>query len=260
MKQPEPYDPPPVPRRPLGALTTEQRAALPNLIVIGAAKCGTTAMHRYLSLHPAVSMSARKELMLFGGNRWIERLGWYADQFDPSHPVRGEASPSYTMDPFIPYVVEQMDAVLPSDTRFIYVVGDPLPRVVAHWAEQHGLGNDERSLADAFRSLDPRANPYVAASRYGHHLSLFGTHRVHVIDQNDLRNDRRNALGALFSFIGVDADFWADGFNDEHNIAATKIQRPSLDDDTARRLREFLAADIDDFRAQTGRAFEHWSL
>ncbi|MDP1793846.1 MAG: sulfotransferase domain-containing protein [Acidimicrobiales bacterium] len=260
MKQPVPYDPPPVPRRPLAALSKQQRAALPNLIVIGAAKCGTTALHRYLSLHPEIAMSQRKELMLFGGNRWLERLGWYADQFDASDRVRGEASPSYTMDPFVPDVVAQMDAVLPSDTKFIYIVGDPIPRVVAHWGEQHGLGNDERTLDDALRDLDPRANPYLAASRYGHHLGLFGARPVHVVDQADLRDDRRTALRALFAFVGVDDTFCSDGFDDEHNTAATKIERPLLSDESTAALRDYLTDDIARFRGLTGRDFAHWSL
>jgi len=38
---------------------------LPNLIVIGAAKCGTSSLHAYLDLHPDISMSAQKELWFF---------------------------------------------------------------------------------------------------------------------------------------------------------------------------------------------------
>ncbi len=260
MKQPEPYNPPPAPAQPLAPLTLQQRVALPNLIVIGAAKCGTTALHRYLAAHPEIAMSPRKELMLFGGNRWIERLGWYADQFDGTRAVRGESSPSYSMDPFIPHVVEQMEVVLPEDAKFVYVVGDPIPRVVAHWGEQHGLGNDERSLVDALRDLDPRTNPYVAASRYGHHLGLFGPARVHVIDQADLRDDRRTTLRALFAFIGVDESFWIDAFEHEHNTATTKVARPDLDDETTQRLAVCLAPDVARFRALTQRAFARWSI
>ncbi len=40
---------------------------LPNLIIIGAMKCGTTALHRYLDLHPDVAMSEPKELNFFCG-------------------------------------------------------------------------------------------------------------------------------------------------------------------------------------------------
>ena len=40
---------------------------LPNLIIIGAMKCGTTALHRYLGLHPDVAMSEPKELNFFCG-------------------------------------------------------------------------------------------------------------------------------------------------------------------------------------------------
>jgi len=42
-------------------------AALPNLLVIGAMKCGTTALHRYLGEHPQISMAEAKEVNFFGG-------------------------------------------------------------------------------------------------------------------------------------------------------------------------------------------------
>ncbi len=53
--------------------------ALPNLIVIGAMKCGTTALHRYLGLHPGIFMSSPKELNFFFGPEAVpeEDGGWH---------------------------------------------------------------------------------------------------------------------------------------------------------------------------------------
>src|ERR687894_2292944 len=76
------------------------RHALPNLIVIGAQKCGTSVLHYYLSLHPEVSMSRPKELNFFIEERnWPRGLDWYKSQFDGDARVRGEASPNYTAYP-----------------------------------------------------------------------------------------------------------------------------------------------------------------
>jgi hypothetical protein len=50
---------------------------LPNLIIIGAAKAGTTALHSYLGEHPEIFMSRQKELQLFQRDDWRQQLPWY---------------------------------------------------------------------------------------------------------------------------------------------------------------------------------------
>src|SRR6266480_7909195 len=81
-----------------GAGTAE--GALPNLIVLGAQKCGTSGLHYYLSLHPEVWMSRPKELNFFLEERnWNRGVDWYRRHFDPDARVRGEASPNYTAYP-----------------------------------------------------------------------------------------------------------------------------------------------------------------
>jgi len=45
---------------------------LPNLVIIGAMKCGTTSLHHYLNLHPEISMSKQKELDFFLGKKKME--------------------------------------------------------------------------------------------------------------------------------------------------------------------------------------------
>ena len=85
----------------------KEAGALPTFFVIGAARAGTTSMHYYLSLHPQIQMSATKEPHYFagppgeipyGGPR-VDSLDDYRKLFDPSAPVRGEASPSYAAYP-----------------------------------------------------------------------------------------------------------------------------------------------------------------
>ena len=82
-------------------------SALPTVVIIGAMKCGTTSLHRYLDLHPQAAMSRPKELNFFIGpvaagsadwarGNWHRGAAWYAAHFDPSAEVRGEASPGYT--------------------------------------------------------------------------------------------------------------------------------------------------------------------
>ena len=75
----------------------KRAGALPNLIVIGGLKCGTTSLHHYLNLHPQVAMSRPKELNFFVAElNWELGADWYASHFDRTAQVRGETSPHYT--------------------------------------------------------------------------------------------------------------------------------------------------------------------
>ena len=278
----------------------ELRSRMPNLLVIGAGKCGTSALHFYLSLHPEIGMSERKELQLFGGprERVQARLPTYASRFPADAAVRGEASPSYTMWPAIPEVPEQMTEVL-EEPRFVYIVGDPVPRVVAHWAEQYRLRNEPRSFERMLETLEEPDNPYVCGSRYGsqleRYLGCFPEDRILVLDQRELRADRRATLRRVFEFAGVDADFDSPRFDDAVNEAAAKfrphrltfslierrvigpgsrfpdltkfsvllgrkVHAPPVGDELHERLASVLSADIARFRELTGRQFSHWSI
>jgi hypothetical protein len=105
---------------------------LPNLIVIGAQKCGTSGLHYYLSLHPEVSMSTPKELNYFIAERNLPRgIEWYSRHFDPNARCRGEASPNYTAYPQHLGVPERIAAVVP-DLRLVYIVSDPVERITPH--------------------------------------------------------------------------------------------------------------------------------
>ena len=99
---------------------------LPNFIIIGAGKCGTSALYYYLHHHPEVQMSRVKELRFFNGEKWNQGLGWYESNWDGSSaPVRGEASPGYTTYPEPSDTATRMHDVIP-DAKLIYLVRDPI--------------------------------------------------------------------------------------------------------------------------------------
>src|SRR5689334_1125972 len=113
---------------------------LPNLIIIGAPKAATTSLHGYLKQHPEVGMSAAKELSYFWRDDWRERQAWYEAQFDFEDPrvrVRGESTPFYAAYPFRKHVPERMHELVP-DAKLVYVVRDPIDRLVSHWVQRAG--------------------------------------------------------------------------------------------------------------------------
>src|SRR5947208_8199938 len=105
---------------------------LPNLLIIGAQKCGTTSLHAYLDRHSDVHMAAEKELDFFIADRaWRNGPAWYAGRFRDDAAVRGEASPNYTGWPVWDGVARRAAALIPL-ARLVYLVRDPLGRIGSH--------------------------------------------------------------------------------------------------------------------------------
>ncbi len=204
-------------------------AGLPNLIVIGAQKCGTSSLHRYLDLHPQIGMSRVKELDFFLAHRtWSRGAEWYADQFDPAMTVRGESSPNYTDLPLSDGTAERMLDLVP-EARLIYLVRDPIDRALSHWIHARGLDREERSADEALADLDSR---YVRRSLYRTQLQPFVEHfpreRILIGTQEDLLDRRAETLQRVFRWLDVDPSFDSPQFEREWEVSAGKDRKFSL--------------------------------
>jgi Sulfotransferase family len=246
--------------------------ALPNLIVIGAMKCGTTSLHHYLDQHPDVAMSRIKELNFFFGpadtcgdgdgppdwarGNWHRGTSWYAAQFDPTSRVRGEASPGYT-SPSHRQVAGRMAAVVP-DAQLVYVVRDPVGRAVSQYCHHRREGCEPRDLADAL--LDP-GSQYVARGRYAERLAPFldaGAHAVTIVAQEELDRDRRATLRRLLRVVGVDDEVWSPAMGERRNAAPQPA--PQLDRRLRDRLADAFRDDAERLRELAGRDFPGWTV
>jgi hypothetical protein len=204
--------------------------ALPNLLLVGAMKCGTTSLHRYLDLHPEITMSSPKELRFFDDPAWRDRIDWYMRHFDADAPVTGESTVYYTAHPWIPDVPQRIHELVPH-TRLIYLVGDPLERLVAQWVEWRSIEADRSPemlgkwarlpFSEVLADYDDPRHPVVCPSRYAtqleQYLALFPNEQVMVVDQDDLKHRRVQTLQAIFRFLEVDDGFTSPEFADELN-------------------------------------------
>jgi hypothetical protein len=182
---------------------------LPNLVTIGAMKCATTSLHHYLGLHPEISMARQRGLNFFlEGNHW-RGPDWYAAQFRGSEKIHGDTSPRYTNFPLNPGVPERMFRTLPH-AKLLYIVRDPVERIVSHYTHYVAAGYEDRPIATALEGMedDPVSNPYVCRSLY--HLQLeqylgrYSRSQIHVLFYEDLRDRRAKTLADVFRFLGVD--------------------------------------------------------
>jgi len=146
---------------------TPSNGRLPNVIVIGTIKGGTSALYHYLRQHPDVEMSREKELDFFfdpgilshsprGFERGAWHLGvhWYQQWFQTEKAVCGEASPNYSLGTYAEQIAARMAEVAPQ-ARLIYLVRNPLERMRSHFLmAQKQPGADRHTFSDYVAQSD----------------------------------------------------------------------------------------------------------
>jgi hypothetical protein len=201
----------------------KRHAQLPNLIILGGLKCGTTSIHHYLGLHPEIQMSKPKELNFFVEElNWDLGLDWYASRFDDRFEVRGESSPHYTNQPRFTGVAERIHEHCP-DARLLYMVRDPIKRILSHWVHATGAGYETREMAATLSDPD---TSYMRRSMYWMqlqpYLELFDRSQIEIVTQEELQTEREATMRKAFGFAGVDEDFTSEQFDREWEKSSAK--------------------------------------
>jgi hypothetical protein len=279
--------------------TSGGQGALPNLVVIGGMKCGTTSLHLYLDQHPDIAMSRPKEIHFFLERNAHRSIDWYRSHFDPTAPFRGESSPGYSKYPRRAGVPERMHSLLP-DAKLIYILRDPVERTISQYVHEYQRNFEKRPIGEALASVID--NPYVDASRYHmqltRYLDYYTLSQILVLSTEDLRDDPDTTLSRVVEFLGA-TPFQFDAL-DRANVAERRgrskglgrllesprakmigqrlprgvvelgkgararfsepVQRPRLDARLEQELRDYLGEDAAQLRELTGLAFSQWSL
>ncbi len=198
--------------------------SLPDFLVIGGQRCGTTSLYHYLAAHPQVRIATGKELQYFTlhhgrGSRW------YRAHFPSTAPGERtfEASPYYLFHPSVP---ERVAATLPAG-RFIALLRDPVQRAYSHYLHSRSYGAEPLAFADALaaesqrlevalrRGPDHRAahaalrnHSYLARGRYAEQLERWFAYvpreQIFVVRSEDLYADPARVYADLLRFLDLD--------------------------------------------------------
>lgn len=224
---------------------------LPDFLVIGAPKGGTTSLYRYLATHPDVFMSPVKEPHYFisperrpayrgvAGNRFNSRVVWrfeeYQRLFDGrgGQRVAGEASPTYLYAEGAPEAIRER---LP-DVRMITILRQPADRAYSHFCHNRrirreplddfeaALEAEEQRIAEGWAPMVH----YRARGRYAEqlarYLAVFPSDRILILFQDDLKRNAAGVLAQVCRFLGIDDGFeFATGVR--HNVTSGMPRYP----------------------------------
>jgi len=104
---------------------------LPQALIIGAAKCGTSALIEFLSVHPQVAVSHREIDYFANDKNYFKNISWYLSQMPYSNPyqITIEKTPAYLVDSNAPLRVYKFNPKI----KLVVIVRDPVVRAVSHY-------------------------------------------------------------------------------------------------------------------------------
>lgn len=204
--------------------------ALPDFLVIGAPKAGTTALHTALARHPGLYLSPVKEPKFFltdglpphrggpGDAQTYREHIWRQEDYEalfasaPAGTLRGESTPFYLYD----LQAQQRIRDLVPDARLIVILRDPVERAHSNWAHLWSAGREPigdflRACAQEDRRIAAGWSAfwhYTRLGRYGEQLEhlyrLFPREQVLVFRYVRLLDEPAQVLDEICAFLGVD--------------------------------------------------------
>lgn len=243
--------------------------ALPNLLIIGAQRCGTSSLFKYLSAHPRCRASIRKEVRFF--TEYCTRgETWYRSHFPldltvgrRSPRVIFEASPDYLLDERVPGRVVRL---LP-DVRLIVILRNPIERAYSHYWHARRLGHESLSFQDALKREPERigqdmehlrAHPnrpigrdllrysYIERGRYAlqleRWLEVFDPSQLLVLSSEKLFTDTDGVFQDILRFL--DLPEWRPIAYQNFSYSSPRLAPPEMPDECRRFLEQRFADDL----------------
>lgn len=179
---------------------------LPNFIVAGAPKSGTSSLVGYLRQHPDIYISQQKELFFFDFN-YDKGVEWYRSHFIGAEGYKaiGEATVWYMRWKTVP---ERMASVIP-DAKLLFVLRNPIDRAYSNWCHEKRDGRHPLNESfDAFlRRSDRDARTIISAGYYDQHLERWLSHfdrsQIWIGLYEDMVKDEVSFLKSMFEFLNV---------------------------------------------------------
>lgn len=144
--------------RKLGRILTSPVRIMPSFLIIGAKKCGTTSLFKYLIEHPNVGTPIKKEISFFDVN-FRKGISWYKSYFPTVEQklykpcfITGEATANYIDNPDVPSRVAE---TIPN-VKLIALLRNPVDRAYSHYYHTKRIGREFLSFEEAIEQEEER--------------------------------------------------------------------------------------------------------
>jgi len=203
---------------------------LPNFIIIGASRSGTTSLYHYLRQHPQIYMSPIKETNFFAFDNKlnykpelqnhfkIRTFDDYVDLFKQvsSEKIIGEASTRYLRTPFSARCIHNLLA----DIKLIAILRNPVDRFYSDYLARIRRKREYRNFSDFVESEISNFSyesyvysilfPGLYYSNLKRYTELFDSNNLKIFIFEDFISDKKNFFARLLKYLDVDTNFAPD--------------------------------------------------
>ncbi len=197
-----------------GANSLRPLGRLPDFVVIGGMKCGSTTLFEYLRRHPSAFMCRSKEPNYFADDGVFARgEEWYRSLFQAASETQvcGEASTTYTRDSEYPLAAPRLAAALP-DAKLVYIMRHPVDRCYSHYS--HAM---QTQSPISFEAALARDATLTATSDYmrqlRRYLEFFPRDQILLLTVDDLSEYPAAVMRDVQCYLGLSA----------HDVTSTQV-------------------------------------
>jgi hypothetical protein len=227
--------------REVSSAETPGIGALPDFVIIGTQKGGTSFLYHLITRHPLVEPAASKELHFFDRSELFHRgTGWYQRCFprsewkDGRKSITGEATPYYLFDP---PVAKRMAEVVPQ-ARLIALLRNPIDRAYSHYQMQVKRGTEPRTFEEA---IEQQGSSYVSRGVYIDQLlrwfEFFGKEQMLILKSEDFFGLPVETLKVVLNFL--DLPDWQPDASELQQRRHEGVYRQKMEPSTRQRLEAY---------------------
>lgn len=222
---------------------------MPDFIIIGAQKSGTSSLYNYLSQHPDIIHPITKEVHYFDGgldpkvDNYQKGEAWYRAHFPLQSKLNYtfktfEASPLYLYNPLTP---RRISGLLP-DIKIIVLLRNPTDRAISHYFHEVRGGKEKLPIWDALQVEEERLGPIIEKQDYKNNIFIhhsyksrglyhdqlvryfkyFPRENILILNSEKFFKNTNETLKCIYRFVGIDQDF---NLNDStpRNVGKNKV-------------------------------------
>jgi len=173
---------------------------IPNYLIIGVQKGGTTSAQYTFSKHPEIFIAPGE--MHYFDNKYSKGLNWYKSQFPKGKKTVGEKTPKYI---FKSICIDRIYRNIPK-VKLVLILRDPVKRFFSQLNMEHGNVSQQEFNKIARQAIRRRTNVLQRGfyfEQIQHVLSKFPRNQLHIAISEHVKQNPKKEYNKMFKFIGV---------------------------------------------------------
>lgn len=232
---------------------TFQNKRIIEFIIIGAQKCGTTALSLNIGKHPNIYINMNKDPAVsevhFFDIKWISGIEWYKKQFNYSKKCVGEKTPELL---YLSNTFSNIQYINPY-VKIIIILRNPVERAYSQWKHNIKNGYDNRLFEEACsdeikNKLGENKTFWTAQRHYLQRglyykqiielLKWFPIQNILILFQENVIKNMEAEYSKVYSFLNLEP------FSSNYKLEYVSNDKTKIDDETYKKLYNFFKKDI----------------